>query len=1109
MSNERRNWIRVEKASPCPICKEADWCSVSADGALAKCMRIEEGCWRSGQDRNGTRYYLHRLGGIVQPKVQRPCSLVPERSRADANMLHRAYSSLLARLQLSQTHREGLHRRGLSDAEIEKRQYRTLPVQGRAHLAGELREQLGDSLLCVPGFVVKQGTGGRPYVTIAGAAGLLVPVRDSSGRIVALLSRRDEAGDGRGKYLYLSSSKAGGPGPGAPPHVPLGVMIPCPACRLTEGALKADIATALSNFPTIGAAGIAWRPALDVLQAIGCRTVRLAFDADALDNANVARALSDGAAAFSAAGLAVELERWDKTEGKGIDDLLAAGKTPEILTGEAAQSAIRETVAAGTASEAPSEPGKLERLAEVLATDGPSALFTDRPLLEALARLKCSDPATFAAHRATIKGLISLRDLDVALEPLVRKLASERPPALLGEAGYRIQNGRLCRERGTPDGGLALVPLSNFTAGIREVITRDDGLEQVSLFVLDGTLAGGRELQPVQVPATDFAAMGWVTTLWHGEAVVYAGQGTRDHLRCALELLSPNRTRRTVYTHTGWREIEGIWHYLHGAGAISPKGAASEIEVSLPGALARYTLPAPPGGAELTAAVRASLALLDGLAPDRLNFPLLGAVFRAALGTAPGALDLSLHLAGPHGAGKSELASLAVQHYGPGMDARNLPGSWLSTGNALEGLAFAAKDSLFVVDDYAPRGSTGDRQRLEREADRLLRAQGNRAGRQRMRADGGLRPERPPRGLILSTGEDVPGGQSLRGRLLILEASPGDVPLARLTPYQREAAAGLYAQALAGFVRWLAPQYSELCKRLPGERAALRDKALTGAGSPRTPGIVADLALGLKLFLNFACSIRAITDAERDVLAHRGWQALLKAAAVHAKHVEAAEPTALFLRLMLAALASGRAHAANREGGMPEGAQAWGWREEISDEPAWRPQGRRVGWVEGNDLYLEPEASYAAAQELARDQNEAIPVSPRTLNQRLKERGLLASWDSKRQRNTVRRTLEGVKDREVLHVDARLFSSGQLSEPSATLATSEKTQESVNGFNGQSGGRSDCRPAQPSADTVRKNGQERAGSPACGPFGRSDFGPDVPEHREFSTDDPGPYRDRH
>ena len=164
----------------------------------------------------------------------------------------------------------------------------------------------------------------------------------------------------------------------------------------------------------------------------------------------------------------------------------------------------------------------------------------------------------------------------------------------------------------------------------------------------------------------------------------------------------------------------------------------------MPDPLAGFRLPDPPAGADLAAAVRASLALFSGLAPDRIIFPLLGAVYRAALGDAPGPIDLSLHLAGPHGVGKSELAALCQQHYGPAMDRLHLPGSWSSTANATEGLTFAAKDALLVVDDYAPRGAAGDRQRLERDADRLLRAQGNRAGRQRMHRDGGLRrPDRP------------------------------------------------------------------------------------------------------------------------------------------------------------------------------------------------------------------------------------------------------------------------------------------------------------------------------------------------------------------------------
>src|SRR5437867_2728114 len=88
--------------------------------------------------------------------------------------------------------------------------------------------------------------------------------------------------------------------------------------------------------------------------------------------------------------------------------------------------------------------------------------------------------------------------------------------------------------------------------------------------------------------------------------------------------------------------------------------------------------------------------------------PLLAAVYRAVL--AP--CDFSLHVCGHTGFFKTEVAALCQQHYGAGLDARHLPASWLSTGNALEAVAFTAKDALLVVDDFSPLAIPGrDRDR--------------------------------------------------------------------------------------------------------------------------------------------------------------------------------------------------------------------------------------------------------------------------------------------------------------------------------------------------------------------------------------------------------------
>src|ERR1700730_17549082 len=104
------------------------------------------------------------------------------------------------------------------------------------------------------------------------------------------------------------------------------------------------------------------------------------------------------------------------------------------------------------------------------------------------------------------------------------------------------------------------------------------------------------------------------------------------------------------------------------------------------------------------------------------------------------------------------------------------------------------------------------------------RAQGNRCGRGRLHSDTRLRPARPPRGLILSTGEEVPAGQSLRARLVVVEVRPRDVNLERLGDAQEAANQGLYAQAMAGYVCWLAPRLDDVRAKLQSISRERRDR---------------------------------------------------------------------------------------------------------------------------------------------------------------------------------------------------------------------------------------------------------------------------------------------
>jgi hypothetical protein len=107
-------------------------------------MRVEPGCFRSKEDAGGGRYYLHRLADGWRPDADLPPRPGAEARQADADTLHRVYSALLAALPLSAAHGDSLRGRGLTDGEVERRGYRSFPVQGRARLARELRERFGD-----------------------------------------------------------------------------------------------------------------------------------------------------------------------------------------------------------------------------------------------------------------------------------------------------------------------------------------------------------------------------------------------------------------------------------------------------------------------------------------------------------------------------------------------------------------------------------------------------------------------------------------------------------------------------------------------------------------------------------------------------------------------------------------------------------------------------------------------------------------------------------------------------------------------------------------------------------------------------------------------------
>jgi len=547
---------------------------------------------------------------------------------------------------------------------------------------------------------------------------------------------------------------------------------------------------------------------------------------------------------------------------------------------------------------------------------------------------------------------------------------------------YQIEAGRICFTRKTQEGPIP-VPLCNFAARVVEEVILDNGLETNRAFLIAGTLESGMLLPAVRVPAERFSGMSWVTSSWGLGAVVCAGLATRDRLREAIQVLSPDVARRQVFTHTGWRCIEGVWRYLTAGGAVG----ADAIEVDLGEELSRYSLPRSPE--DLATAMRASLDLLR-VAPLEVTVPLWAGVFRAPLASSY-PLDLSLWMEGVTGSLKSTLAALFLSHWGL-FDRTKLPGAWSSTVNALERRAFILKDAMFVIDDYAP--SPLDRRDLEMKAARLLRAQGNLAGRGRLRQDLSERPGYSPRGLVVGTGEQLPPGQSVRARTLVIDVDRRGVDLELLTTAQR--AADRLPHALAGYISWLAPQMGTIGPTLRSTFESMRVQVLENASHLRLPEALAHLWLGIDCGLGYAEEIGACDSAEARDLQSRCWEALRARADAQCQGLAEEKPTRRYLSILVTLLRQGRALVLPRS--CPR-------QPDRMDPPL-------VGWYDGEGLYLIPEAAFQAVSKFAGETGEPFPVNQRRLGQDLVREGI-AITDPGHTTNTVR--IGGVSQR-VLHL---------------------------------------------------------------------------------------------
>lgn len=229
-------------------------------------------------------------GGSAKKARPRPKE-IPQASVASIEVRDRTYRALLSKLTLASDHRDNLRGRGLTDAEIDRLEYRTTPLVGFHALAKALVDE-GYDLFGVPGFYRDEN--GRWTMAIY-LRGIMIPCRDRLGRIQSIHIRLDKKMKRGGKFLTFSSvDKLDGTGAENWCHM-TGPVQEC--VYLIEGYMKADIVHFFTGQTVLAIPGVTslqhLEKALKELTELGVRHVMTCFDMDYLKNWHVEAAYSN------------------------------------------------------------------------------------------------------------------------------------------------------------------------------------------------------------------------------------------------------------------------------------------------------------------------------------------------------------------------------------------------------------------------------------------------------------------------------------------------------------------------------------------------------------------------------------------------------------------------------------------------------------------------------------------------------------------------------------------------------------------------------------------------------------------------------------------------
>lgn len=540
--------------------------------------------------------------------------------------------------------------------------------------------------------------------------------------------------------------------------------------------------------------------------------------------------------------------------------------------------------------------------------------------------------------------------------------------------------------------------LCNFAPYIVQQVTKNDGMDSTTWVTVSGIHESGRTLPPTTVRGSDLNSTDWVIERWGAECIPFAGREIKEHIRVAIQTTAKDAEKTTIYTVTGWKEIDGQWQFL--------MPGSEDVTVELPGKLQGYHTERNYSYCDIATAG----GMLSQLAaPPEVTFTLLAHIFLSPLnhflrmaGCEP---KFILWLVGKTGSCKSTIAALMLSFFGT-FTATTLPLSFRDTANSINEQCYMTKDLSVVIDDFHPCGHQ-EQTKMTATAQNIARNYGDRAGKSRLTSDCDLRAARPPQGNAIVTAEFPPDiGESGTARCFTIELKRGDVDLQTLTSLQRLAADGTLNRCGFAYTEWIRECFlcdEEAVKKFVKALHALFEKYRTqfNDGNKSSHGRVAEnvawLRMGFHFFLMFLDFHLSYGNAYVEEMEAQFKEMLYRIANRQSDAIEQDKPTHLFLRKFFALLESGQVYVKDRE------------RLDPSD---FQP-GTCVGYCDHAYLYFFADPVHRLVRKLCDDQGEHFSISSKALLKALAEEGIIETHDGQ---NTRSMHLDG-KSRRVVVMD--------------------------------------------------------------------------------------------